>query len=194
MLSYDEINDRLRSMLTPQRYSHSLRVEKMAVLLAEKYGVDIEKARIAGLVHDCAKNIPENKLIDMAAKYGVELDEVSMAEKALIHGPLGARLARDFFGIEDEEILHAIELHTTGGKSMSKLDRIIYLSDFIEEGRDYEGVEYLRELAFKDLNAALLKSFENTINYVISLKSLLHPNTIYARNSLIMEMRKDGGI
>lgn len=77
---------------------------------------------------------------------------------------------------------------------MSKLDRIIYLSDFIEEGRDYEGVEYLRELAFKDLNAALLKSFENTINYVISLKSLLHPNTIYARNSLIMEMRKDGGI
>lgn len=96
MLSYDEINDRLRSMLTPQRYSHSLRVEKMAVLLAEKYGVDIEKARIAGLVHDCAKNIPENKLIDMAAKYGVELDEVSMAEKALIHGPLGARLARDF--------------------------------------------------------------------------------------------------
>lgn len=194
MLPYEEIKEKLRLMLTPHRFTHSLGVEKIAVQLAEKYGADVEKVRIAALVHDCAKNIPEDEIIDAAQRYGLELDEISTAEKALIHGPLGAKIAQEYFDIDDSEILHAIALHTTGGKVMNKIDKIIYLADFIEEGREYDGVEYLRELAFKDLNTALLKSFENTIWYVISLNSLLHPNTIYARNSLIMEMRKNGGI
>jgi predicted HD superfamily hydrolase involved in NAD metabolism len=194
VLPYEDIKVKLRSMLTPHRYAHSLGVEKMAAALSERYEQNTEKISIAALVHDCAKNIPDDRLLDMANKYGVELDEVSMAERALIHGPLGAAIAHDYFDIDDKEILHAVAVHTTGCKDMNMIDKIIYLADFTEEGRKYEGVAYLRELAFKDLNTALIKSFDNTIQYVISLNSLLHPNTIYARNSLIIETRNNGGI
>ncbi len=192
MLPYEDIKEKLRTMLSPHRFAHSLGVEDMAVRLAERYGADVEKVRIAALVHDCAKEIPEEELIDRAHEYGLQLDEISIVEKALIHGPLGAKIAQAYFGIDDEEILHAIALHTTGGKDMNLIDKIIYLSDFIEEGRKYDGVAYLRELAFEDLNTALIKSFDNTIQYVVSLNSLLHPNTIFARNSLLMETRKMG--
>ena len=184
---------KLKEMLTPHRFEHSLGVQDMAVRLAERYGGDRQKAALAGLVHDCAKDLTMEQMEERLQRYALKLDEVSLREPALIHGPLGACVAQDLFQIDDQEILGAICYHTTGRENMTLLEKIIYLADFIEPCRDYPGVERLRQIAWESLDRALLLSFDNTIAYVISLKSLLHPNTILARNYLLMygQIRKE---
>jgi len=106
----------------------------------------------------------------------------------LIHGPVGAKIATDLFKITDRDILSAIEYHTYGKKNMTKLEKIIYLADLIEEGRDYPGVEELRALAERDLDRAVLKALDNSIIHVIAKGGLIHPNTIEARNYIINKL------
>lgn len=186
MISEGEMETYLRQNLTDKRFVHSLGVRDTAVKLAELYGGNTEKARIAGLVHDCAKNMDSSDMISIIKGEGLLIDEISMKNTELLHGLAGSIIARKKFGICDEEILSSIIYHTTGKEDMSLLEKIIYLSDYIEPSREFEGVQTLRELAFKDLDSALLKSFDNTIRYVILKGQLLHYNTIAARNYIIM--------
>ncbi|MBZ4666046.1 MAG: metal dependent phosphohydrolase [Mahella sp.] len=187
-MELEYIEQRIKEMLTPCRFEHSLGVREAAVHLANIYGADRDKAALAGLVHDCAKDLGYQQMKELMIKYGMELDDVSRREPSLIHGPLGAYIAHDMFGINDEEVLNAIRYHTTGRPGMGLLEQIVYLADYIEPNRDFPGVDKLREVSEKDLNKALLMAFDNTIMRVISRKRLLHPNTIFARNDFIMHL------
>lgn len=182
----------LKKLLDKQRFEHSLGVRDCADQLAQRYGGNREKARLAGLVHDCAKCIPYEKMVHYCREYGLELDAVCEKEHELIHGPLGAKIAEKMLGICDLEILNAVECHTTGKPGMSILDKIVYLADFIEPNRNYKGVWHLRCTAAKSLDEAVLEAFDNTICYVISTGNLLHPLTVEARNSILMEFKVKG--
>lgn len=185
MWSEEKIQDYLKKNLRYKRYEHSLSVKHTAIRLAEVYNVDIEKAKIAGLVHDCAKNMNDEQILDIALKHGIKINEVCKESPQLVHGAVGAILANEIMEISDKEVLEAITYHTTGRKNMSILDKIIYIADYIEPLRNFPGVEELRELAFEDIDKALLKSFDNTIKFVIDRGQLLHFDTIEARNYVL---------
>lgn len=190
MWSEQQIKDYLKENLKPKRYEHSLGVRDTAVKLAKIYNCDIEKANKAGLVHDCAKNMTDAELIDIAKKSGLVIDEVCEESPQLLHGPVGALIAKEKMGIEDKDILNAIAYHTTGRKHMSLLEKIVYIADYIEPLRNFPGVDELREKAFINLDEALLKSFNNTIKFIIDRGQLLHLNTIEGRNYLVSKSRK----
>lgn len=186
-----EIIDILSQMISSKRLTHSLGVVESAEKLAKIYNEDINKVQIAAILHDCAKCLSKEEVLHYVEKYGILLDEVEKKEIELSHGIIGAYLAKNIFKISDEYVLSAITYHTTGKEDMSKLDKIIYLADFIEPNRLYPGVDELREIAYNgDLNKALLMSFDNTIKYVISINKLLHPRTVEARNFLLQELNK----
>ncbi|HCX65877.1 MAG TPA: phosphohydrolase [Eubacteriaceae bacterium] len=186
-----EMQKQLKSMLSEKRWDHTLGVVETAKELAVHYKINEEKAEIAALCHDCAKEFSKNQLLEYVREYQIPVDEVTLYEPELLHGPVGRVVAKEELGITDEEVLEAIENHTTGDVDMSMLEKIIYLADFIEPTRQYQGVEALRSLAFENLDHALIQSFDNTIAYVISLHSVLHPKTIKARNQLIIKKEKE---
>jgi predicted HD superfamily hydrolase involved in NAD metabolism len=179
MLEYLHIN------LKESRFQHSLAVGETAIELALKYGEDINKARIAGLVHDCAKHMEDSELIKVAKLHGEQLDLIHLNNPSILHGFVGSIIAREVMGIEDEDILSAICYHTTGRKNMSILEKIIYIADYIEPLRKFHGVEELRRLSKIDLDASVMLSLENTIRHVISRRELLHIDTVDARNYLL---------
>lgn len=189
MWSLDKIDNYLKENLKEQRYIHSIGVRDCAVSLAYQYGEDEEKAEIAGLVHDCAKNLEDKDLIDMATESGYKLDLVSKAEPQLLHGLCGSIIAEKIMGISDKYILDSIIYHTIGRENMTKLDKIIYLADYIEPNRNFQGVDYLRNLSYLDLNKAMLYAFDNTIKYVISKGKLMHMETIKGRNYILQRIR-----
>lgn len=180
-----EIQKYLKENLNEQRFNHSLRVKDTAVKLAAFYGEDINKAKIAGLVHDSAKNMKDDEIINILENNGYNIDVMYKKTPNIMHGLVGSIIAKSLMGISDEDILNSITYHTTGRKNMSVLEKIIYISDYIEPMRNFPGVSELRELAYKDLDEALLLSFDNTIKYVISRGQLLHFDTIEARNYII---------
>lgn len=185
MWSEDKIIDYLKANLKRDRYDHSISVRDTAVKLASIYKSDINKARIAGLIHDAAKNLKDKEIIDLVSNRGFEIDYVCRRSPQLLHGLAASIIAQDVMEIDDEEILNAVIYHTTGKKNMSMLEKIIYISDYVEPLRKFPGVEELRRAVEIDLDEALLKSFDLTIKYVIDRKQLLHLDTIEGRNYLL---------
>lgn len=185
------MKEKLRKVLKESRYLHSLGVSETAVKMAKLYGVDEEKAYLAGLLHDCAKCFDSETQTAMCKQYGIELDEITLACPAVIHAPLGAAVAKAEYGIEDEEILSAIRLHTTGGAKMTRLDKIIYIADMVEPTRAYNGVDELREIAFKDLDEAMFKALQSTLRFNIQKGTAIHPDTLSAWNSLLLHKESE---
>lgn len=186
-----KIKEYIKVHLTVDRYNHTLGVMKTSEELAIHYGVDPEKARIAGLCHDCAKNFSASDLIGKAKVSGEIISNVYYKSPQLLHGVVGAYIAKELFHVNDDDILNAIKYHTTGRENMSTLEKIVYIADCIEPTRNYKGVAELRELAYNDLDKALLKSFEDTIMYIIARGSIIHLDTIKARNYLLMANRRN---
>jgi len=186
----EEIIEKLSGMLTPGRLNHTFGVRDTAEQLAKLYHYDVQKAVIAALLHDCAKNIEPLQMLQMCSNFDIVLDEISQNEVQLIHAPLGAKLAEVEFDIHDIDILEAIFYHTTAKENMSLLTKIIYISDFIEPGRNFPGVETIREKAFEDLDEAILLAINRTIHYVLSKEGLIHPSTINARNYILLHREK----
>lgn len=184
---YEFIKNEVKSLLKQERYIHSLNVEKEAVKLGKKYGEEEFKCKIAGIAHDCVKNFTDDKLYEMAYEYGVNIDIVQKYSPQLIHGPVGAAYCKDKFEIDDKDILNAICYHTTGRGNMSLLEKIIYIADIIEEGRNFQGVNELRKKAYENIDEAILMSCNLTIEYVLQRRLLIHPLTIELRNTLILE-------
>ncbi|WP_077368048.1 bis(5'-nucleosyl)-tetraphosphatase (symmetrical) YqeK [Anaerosalibacter sp. Marseille-P3206] len=178
---------KLNEDISEKRYIHSIGVMETCVKLAKTYGVDEGKAELAGLLHDCAKYKEKRNLLKMTIDFGIILDNVMKYNTKLIHGPLGAEVARRTYLVNDEEILNAIKIHTTGKENMNLLEKIVFIADYIEPNREFEGVKEIRQLAFKDLNESIIKAMDNTIKYVIDGGSLLHLDTVKARNYLKLE-------
>lgn len=186
MWNEKEIEAYLSTHLNKQRFEHSLRVRDTSIDLAEHFNEDTSKARLAGLIHDCAKNMENEGIINILQENGYTIDRMYQKTPNLMHGLAGAIIAENIIGVKDKDILNSIAYHTTGRKKMSLLEKIIYISDYIEPMRNFPGVEELRITAYVDLDKALLLSFDNTIKYVISREQPLHIDTIEARNYILV--------
>lgn len=182
MMRIEEMKTKLKQMLSPQRYAHSLQVMEASLKLAEKFGEDPEKATIAGLVHDCAKDLPNETTFTFCNKYGIIVDNIMECQPELLHGLVGSYLARDVFGIECPRIRAAIAYHTMGSESMDKLCSIVFIADYIEAGRNYPGVDKIRAAAEESLERAIVAGLDNTIEHILKKGGLLHPQTIATRN------------
>ncbi len=180
-MHFEQMKEKLATMLTDHRYIHSMGVMETAVKLARLYDVDPEKARIAGLLHDCAKQIDKNVQLAMCEELGLKLDNIKRENLALLHAELGAELAKTEFGVTDEDIIYAIRNHTLGRENMSDLEKILYVSDMMEPNRkDYEGLEDLRKLSEKNLTEATLYGLELTIAHIERKGQVLHTQTMEA--------------
>ncbi len=172
----DKIIYRLRKELDAQRFEHTLGVEKTARQMARRFGEDEEKAALAGLLHDCAKCMTLSQMIKMAKDEPT--DPVMRGSKALMHAVAGKAMARDVYGVQDEEVLGAIRWHTTGHAGMTNLEKIIYLADMIEPGRKtYPGLEALRVLCRQDLDLAMHQALRMSLRHVTEQGKTLHPDT-----------------
>ncbi len=185
-MNLDQMDILLKQALKPGRYVHSVNTMKEAVRLAEHYGEDVEAAAIAGLLHDCGKNLNDEQTLEYCSNYGITLSRLEQNQVFLMHGAVGALIAREKYRVENVYILNAIKYHTTGYGDMSMLDKIILLADYIEPGRRHSEVEDARRLAYTDINRALISAFDSTIRYVMDRKGLIHPATIEARNNILM--------
>lgn len=183
----------IKSRLSKRRFKHSIEVARVAAEMAVHFGVDEEKAYITGLLHDYAKGISGEDLMRIAQEKGLIEDKMDLEIPDLLHAPVGAWLLRLELGIDDEEMLRAVTSHTTGALEMSDLDKIIYLADMIEPGRDYSELERLKCTALRDLDRGMLLGLESTIRYCLQQGRLLHPKTIEVRNYYVRLLRDDYG-
>ena len=186
--------EKLKNSQKERRFKHTLGVAAEAERLADKFGVDKDKARIAGLLHDCAKNLDEKSGEEFSAiclQYGVTLDELAKKERALIHAFLGAAVAYKDYGIADNEILDAIYYHTTARANMTPLEKLIYIADMTEPGRELEQSKEIRRLVETDVDEALIYAIGCSVKHVIKKGTLIHPDSIHALNYLIENRRNN---
>lgn len=162
-----EIQEDLKKRLSSKRFEHTLGVMYTATAMAMAHQADLTKARYAGLLHDCAKYLSDDKKMDMVKKYHLITTRVEIENKELLHGKIGAEFASDRYHVNDEEILSAIRCHTTGKPAMSLIEKILYIADYIEPNRkELPHMAEIRFLAFHDLDTCVLQILKNTIKYI----------------------------
>lgn len=162
-----DLKKAMKKHMDESRYEHTLGVMYTCASLAMRYEYDMEKAMLAGLMHDCAKCMPNAKKLKMAEKNHLEITDLERKNPFMLHAKLGELLAKKKYDIDDEEILSAIRWHTTGRPEMNLLDKIVYVSDYIEPKRDKApNLAEIRKLAFIDLDQALLRILEDTLGYL----------------------------
>lgn len=183
-MTRSELIDRLKKALKDKRFQHVLRVEETAIKLAEQYGVDVEKASIAGLCHDYAKQRPDEDFIAEIKKKGLNPLLLDYGN-AIWHGVVGAELIKDELGIWDEDILNAVRHHTTGAPVMTKLEQVIYMADYIEPGRDFVGVKKARVITAANLQAGVAYQTKHTLAYLIENGKPVYPKTIDTYNAWV---------
>lgn len=171
------------SYLKNKRIPHVLGTEQEAVRLALHYGTDVNKARVAALLHDCTKKLEMDDQMALCQKYGVRLDDLEKTALKLLHSKTGAEIARDVFGV-DEEIYLAINWHTTGRPGMSLLEKIIYMADYIEPTRDFDGVDELRRVTYENLDAGLEMGLSMTVEDMHRRGNPVHSATLAALDEL----------
>lgn len=162
-----EIRKRLKKVLTKDRFEHTLGVAYTAGAMAMAYEIEPYRAVLAGLLHDCAKCIDDEEKIDLCKKYKLPISEYEYQHPYLLHAKLGAELARREYNVSDEEIYWSIYYHTTGTEDMSMLQKIIYISDFIEPGRKpFSELKEIRACAFSDIDLCMAKILESSISFL----------------------------
>ena len=179
----DSINSYIEKNLSDKRRAHVYGVVETAKLLAEKYGCDIDKAETAALFHDMFRSTPV-EVLNMYVRQ-LNLDKAYLDNANLAHGPIAAVIMERDYGIDDQDLLNAVKYHTTGRAGMSVLEKVIYLADAIEPGRNYPDVDKARKLAEESLEKACLFSMEHSIDYIRERGLFLHEDTIKARDYLL---------
>lgn len=167
LLKYDKIRKDLKKIQTKQRYTHTLGVAYTASALAMRYGVDIETAYVAGLLHDCAKCVSDEEQLKECEKYNIPITKVERSSPYLLHGKLGACYARERYGITNQSILDAIICHTTGKPAMNVLEQIIFIADYIEPSRDLaQNLTMIRKIAFESLDKTTYFVVRDILEYL----------------------------
>lgn len=184
-----EIISAVRQELPERRFAHTERVVTTALELVEIFGGNREKIKIAGYLHDYCKFWSAERLTEWIWKHQLPSDLLDY-NKELWHGPVGAEVATTQFGVQDDDILNAIRYHTSGRPNMSRLEKIIFLADFVEPGRQFPGIEYARDLVKQDLDVAMLYVLEHTMLFLIEKGQKVYPQTLYARNAYLEKKRK----
>lgn len=183
-----KIKEILKKNVSEKRYIHILNVAETAKKLAIHYSEDEKKSEIAALLHDVAKNFKKERMLKLIKE---KIPKI-YSSKALLHSLAGAMYARNIFKIEDKDILNAIKYHTYGREKMTILEKIIYISDTIEPNRDYDGIEKIREEAFRNLDLAIFYELNHKIKYLIENNMIIHINTINMRNEILENLKLKG--
>lgn len=161
-----------------KRFEHTLGVEFTSAALAMRYGADIQSARTAGLLHDCAKCLTDRERVSICRKHDIPMTELERSNPFLLHAKVGAYLAGKKYGVKDQDILNAIRNHTTGRPGMSLLEKIVFIADYMEPGRNHApNLEEIRKMAFVDLDRTLLKILSDTLEYLDSGNGDVDPMT-----------------
>ena len=185
-----QIDAYLEAKLEDERYRHVLSVRDMAVKLAVRYGADLQKTNLAALLHDCARWMSTRQLFEAVADYEIQLDEFERISASLLHALVGAELAIDIFSVGDEEILSAVRSHTKGSRSMTLVDKVLFVADFSEPNRTYPEAGAVRKIANKDLNQAVFEVAQFKIINLLDKEVVIHPDTISTYNSALREINK----
>lgn len=183
-MNRDQLMEKVKNQMPERRWQHTLGVIDSAVELAHRYDADPIKADMAALLHDVAKYWPIHDQKHWIEQDGKALDLLQYS-KPLWHAEAGAIYAEKEFGVTDPEIIGAIRYHTSGREQMTLLEKVVCLADYIEPGRQFPGVEDIRNLAKINLEKALLKSFDQTITFLMEKSEKIYPITVRARNELI---------
>jgi len=185
--SYDELKKLLEKRLNEKRYYHSLCVADEAKRLAEKYGGDVEKCYLAGLLHDITKNALAEEHLKIFETFGIILSDIEKNAKKLWHAISGEAYIRYVLNIADDELLDAVRYHTTAKADMSLTAKILYLADFTSRDRDYDDVDEIRRLVDISLDDAFIYALQYSIVDLVSAKRAVHPNTVAAFNETILK-------
>lgn len=185
--SRDELIQAVSSQMPAKRWEHTKGVMETAVILADRFGADPVKAELAAILHDVAKYWPVQKLHQMMVEHALS-EELLHYDKQLWHAEVGAFVAEHEYGITDTDVLNAIRYHTSGRVGMTLLDKVVCLADYMEPGRDFPGVNNIRELANHSLEEALAAGFDSTIGHLLSRRQIIFPLTVLARNDLIKQL------
>jgi nicotinate-nucleotide adenylyltransferase len=177
--------------LSEYRRVHSLNVSKEAVRLAEKYGADVEKARLAGLLHDVTKETDAETQLKIIDNGGILLSELEKRSPKLWHAISGACYIRDVIGIDDPDIFSAVRYHTTARAGMSLLEKVIFIADFTSEERCYPDIEVIREHAEVSLEDAMIYGIKFTITRLAGRNDLISPDALAAYNEVLLEKKYD---
>ncbi|MEF2834971.1 MAG: bis(5'-nucleosyl)-tetraphosphatase (symmetrical) YqeK [Clostridia bacterium] len=190
-MEYKEIENDVKSVLSEYRFTHSLGVAKKAIELAKIYGVDEEIAKKIGIAHDVAKEMTDEEMIEYAKANNIRIDEIETVKPSLLHGKIGADIAAKKFGFT-QDMINAIKWHTTGRENMSMLEKIIYVADKTEENRKGTrfNLEKSRELSTQNIDETLIFLMNEFITYNVKNEWLIHPETIKARNDLLLNEGK----
>jgi predicted HD superfamily hydrolase involved in NAD metabolism len=173
------LQDSMKKILKQPRYLHSIGVEEVACDLAVIHGYDVSKAAVAGILHDCAKNLSDEELLQYCEKYQLQVTEIEARCPFLLHGKVGAALARDVYEITDPDIISSIVYHTTGRPNMSLLEKIIFTADYIEPYRKpLPRIDEIRTMAYSELDWAVLMILENTLGYLEQSKAEIDTMTV----------------
>ena len=179
-MTYQQAEDMVRQTLSPKRFQHTMNVKNLAVRMAQHYGVDTEKAALAAILHDSAKELPRTELLQIMQDNAIIKKGTQNRPEPVWHGICAAILAKTQWNVQDGEILSAIACHTTGKENMSKLDKILFLADMTSAERDYPGVEELRSLEMRNLDKAMIQALKMTISFVEQKNAIADPESAKA--------------
>ncbi|MBD2844492.1 bis(5'-nucleosyl)-tetraphosphatase (symmetrical) YqeK [Paenibacillus sp. IB182496] len=176
----------VRTQMPERRWQHTEGVMQTSIVLARRFGAEPERAELAAILHDVAKFWPVERMREAIVEENRYTDVLAY-DKELWHAHAGAYAAGRDYDVRDPEVLDAIRYHTSGRERMSLLERVVWLADLIEPGRNFPGVEQIRTLAEHDLRGALIEGFDTTIAYLLAKKKRIYPLTVLARNDLMTE-------
>lgn len=182
----------VKEQITEHRYLHTIGVMETAIKLANRYGEDEKKAETAAIFHDYAKFRPKEEMKRIIIKENMSSD-LLLFDAELWHAPVGAYLVEQEVGITDLDILSAIKYHTSGRVNMTLLEKIIYLADYIEPGRNFPGVDEVREVAEVDLDLAIIMAIRNTISFLLKKNQMIYPETFLTYNFMVQQYRQEKG-
>ncbi len=188
-MEIEKLKEELKKYLKSERYTHSLCVMKISEELAEIYNVDKNKVMKAALMHDMAKELPFDELKKYVIDENIYVSKMEMILGVTLHGKVAADMCMKKYKF-DKEMCEAISNHTTGRANMSMLEKIVFIADKIDETRKYEGVEELRDLAFKNIDEAIISNIDYTIIYNIKKGRPLLEESIKTRNYILINTEK----
>ena len=176
-----DIEEKIKKVQDSERFHHTIGVMYTAAALAMAYGEDTERARLAGLLHDCAKCVPNGEKADICMKCGLSVSDFERNNPAILHGKLGAYYARHKYNVDDDEICSAIRYHTTGKPNMTVLEKIVFIADYIEPDRDeMPRLGEIRQMAFTDMNKCTAMIMSDTLTHLKESNRAIDDETVRA--------------
>ena len=191
--TFGDYEAEVKKHLSERRFYHSQCVARCAAELAEKYGADVERCRLAGILHDIMKDTPKEEQLKIIDKFGIMLTEAERRNVKLWHAVSGAAYVEHVLGLRDREITGAIACHTGGKSGMSLFEKVLFLADYISADRGYSGVEALRELSESSLEEVIVEGIAFTVPERMEARLTLEPRSIEAYNEALWELERRGG-